>query len=160
MGPGMKECVEALYATLPATDYDEIRRGMTRLAGRVITLGGVNNTLHYIRTHPDECGFNVSYVKRGVARDSDENRYFIVNKDDRSFSFSPEHREHFDNGCHSTILTVETLSTNLAEMLEAAKTHERLSVHRDYLGDMQEVIVFLARRMARLRTVMAEKQAA
>lgn len=155
----LEQYAETLYSVLPATTRQQIRRKMASDWPR-ISLGTVDNLLHWIRKNPELAGFNVGYVKRGKATDNDENRFFVINKDDPSFKFSDDQRNHTDNGYVSTISAMETLAANMGEMMETAQVHEVLKVHRDVLADMQELAVFCSRQMKRLHRIIEEKRTA
>lgn len=154
--PKMYDYVDALHQSLPASSYDEIRLGMTKELGRRIGFGTVNNCLHYVRTHVNEVGFTVPYVKRGCVADGDEGRFFVMPLEkDGTFTIDDEHRRHFDNGCYVSVADIDTTSKNLVQMISTRIKYERSPVTKDALADMQENMEFVAKRAARLKAKIA-----
>ena len=153
----LSDYADTLYDVLPCDSYEEIRQGMSAIWPR-ITLSTVNNVLHWVRTHPDEAGFNVGYVKRGSPGYADVGgRYYVINKDDATFRFSDDQRQHFDLGILMTIKSADTLIKNQVEMLVAAQVHEAGRVAREAYEDLQYELAGFTRRMRRAHRLIQEK---
>jgi len=150
--------VEALFQALPASTYAEIRQGMQKELGARVSMSVVNNTLHHVRKHSAACGFTISYVKRGVATDGDEDRYFALplEKSGSGFRLDDTHRHHCNSGNLSTFGDISTKSKNLAEMIAVRSQYERSPQVREDLDDLRENLEFLARRATRMKDKAAK----
>jgi|KBSMisStaDraftv2_1062788.scaffolds.fasta_scaffold09519_3 hypothetical protein len=152
----MSEYAETLYDILPCDSYEECRDGMS-VVWPGITVEIVNNVVHWVRSNPDEAGYNISYIKRGTPGAGESNRLYVINKDDPTFRFSEEQREHFDNGVLMTVKTMNTFAVNQVEMLIAGQVHEAGRVAREALEDLQYQFEGFVRSMRRARRIITEK---
>jgi len=154
--------VDALYKALQpdgVDSYEEIRKRMARILGQRFSWAQTNGTLAYVRRHAEVYGWTVPYVKRGLALDGEEHRFFTMDiEHDRRFEFDLEYRGNFDNGCYSNVAGIERTCSNLAIMLETAKQYEPLRVHKEYLDDFKEEVEHFTRRASRLLRRVNEKR--
>src|SRR5580765_5073543 len=153
----LAEYAEVLYDVLPCDTYQEILAGML-LTYPFFTLEMVNNTIHWVRTHPDEAGYNISYVKVGMPGVGEGRRFFVINKDDTTFRMSDEQIAHFDNGILMTVLGTDTRLKNQIEMLIAGQAHEARRVAREAYEDLQEELNGFVRKMRRVQRIIERKR--
>jgi ElaB/YqjD/DUF883 family membrane-anchored ribosome-binding protein len=157
----LAEYAETLYRVLRTKSrdsYDEIRDAMEAEWSRIST-SLVNATIHWVRTHPDEAGYNIGYVKRGSAAYWDTGgRYFIINEEDTTFKLSDDQRDHLDQGFLSMIATIQTLLHNKAMMLDAEQVHETSRIQRECLADLQDDLNTATRKMVRMMRAVRNKR--
>ncbi|MET0724205.1 MAG: hypothetical protein ABWY64_25730 [Tardiphaga sp.] len=153
----LAEYAEVLYDVLPCDTYEEILAKMQNTYP-FFTSASVNNTLHWVRTNPDEAGYNIGYVKRGAPGWFGENRFYVINKDDPTFKLSDAQRTHLDQGFLSMIATIQTLLHNKAMMLDAEQVHETSRIQRECLADLQDDLNTATRKMIRMMRAVRNKR--
>jgi hypothetical protein len=150
---------DVMYDLLPARDYQEILTGMQRTFTN-FTKEMVNNTIAWVRRNPDEAGYNIGYIKAGTPGWDEGLRLFAINKNDPSFKFDDDQREHFDNGLLMTVLGIDTRIRLQVEMLEAGQVHEVKRVYREAYEDYAYALQGMVRAIKRAQRIIREKQAA
>ena len=155
--PLYEQYADTMHDVLPQPSREAIRRAMANIWPG-ITISIVDQTLLWIRKNPDLAGFNVGYAKRGMPGFEEGDRYFAINKDDPSFRFTSEHRDHFDAGLNSAIQALGTTVRITDGILEAGEVHESLQMHRDAIADLREDIAACFRTARRLQRDIKKKQ--
>jgi hypothetical protein len=158
----MSEYADFLYDALPCRTYEDILVEMKKTFP-AFTLTMVNNTIHWIRAHqdendPDYPGFNIAYIKVGMPGWDEGLRIFAINKNDPSFKFDDDQRDHFDNGLLMTALSVDTRIRFQIEMLEAGQIHEVRRVYREAYEDYAYALQGMIRAIKRAQRIIKEKQ--
>jgi hypothetical protein len=149
---------DILHEVLPFDTYEEgvelMREYFTNFTHTML-----NNTMHWVRCNPEEAGYNIGYVKRGTPGVGETGRFFAINKDDPSFKFSDDQRDHFDNGIATTVTSTDTTVGNLIGMLEAGQVHEVRRVYREAYEDLQYALQGMIRATKRAQRIINEKRA-
>jgi hypothetical protein len=158
----MSDYADVLYDTLPCRTYEDILVEMKKTFSN-FTLTMVNNTIHWIRAHQDETdpeypGFNIAYIKAGTPGWDEGFRLFAINKNDPTFKFDDDQRDHFDNGLLMTALSVDTRIRFQIEMLEAGQVHEAKRVYREAYEDYQYGLQSMIRGIRRAQRIIKEKR--
>ncbi|SRR5580765_3105033 len=158
----MSDYADILHEILPRSTGPDIADGMRDYFPN-FTNEMATNLLHFVRTHQDDDdplnpGFNVIYVKRGAPGVGEVGRYIAVNKNDPSFKFDDDQREHFDNGLAMAVKSSDTTIRNAVEMLAAGQTHEVKQVYREAYEDLAYALGGFTRSMQRAKRIIERKR--
>ena len=98
--------IAAIYEVLPATTCDEIATKVSRKLRETVTRGEIYNDIYHLRRNSKEYTWSIPHVRRGIAREQDEHRYFAVPVDRDGIYVldeTPEARDHLQNGSVGTM---------------------------------------------------------
>ena len=150
----MESYVEALFEVLEpdADSVKEIATKMQRRLGRDfhMTEALVHKTLHYVRKHPEECGYTVPHVKRGPLMVDDRKKFFaLLIKPDGTFRFDDDYRDYLDHGALGSVLTVASMMRHLAASLDIGVQYEPSRHHRDIMEELRDEAQIFSKRAER-----------
>jgi len=154
MARKIDEYVSALESVLPQNSREEIRLAMQRELRRRISPNQVGVAIGYVRRHCGELLWTIPHVKSSRKPDEIDRFYRIPCERDGSFQISQNNRDNFDMGAESTVKVVARVMLNMSASIQARLHHERSHIIREYLSDVDEQVMFTARRLARVIRLM------
>jgi hypothetical protein len=141
--------IEAIFDTLPAATYWEIRTKV-RANGLNVDFGDINNAIAHLRRNSAEYGWTIPHVKRGpVGLASERTRLFAVLVDREGhyeLDSNPDARVNLRDGAISTAQHVATMMGNEAAALRIAATNTRSVNGRERINDLADDFAYVARK--------------
>ena len=155
----MERYVEVLYEILPCDSVMEIMAKMQKRLGRghtKITKDIVYKVLHYVREHPDECGYTVPHVKRGNQQTDERKKFFaLLIQPDGTFEYDDDFRDYRDTGAVGTLRGIASSGKHLVAMLNASIDVEPSAIYKDLLEEIRDDLDSLRKRAHRLALKLA-----
>jgi len=143
--------IAAIYEVLPATTCDEIATKVSRKLRETVTRGEIYNDIYHLRRNSKEYTWSIPHVRRGIAREQDEHRYFAVPVDRDGIYVldeTPEARDHLQNGSVGTMKQTASMMLNQTNALKIAATHTRSVNARAKINDLADDFAYIARKAA------------